>query len=160
MKIANSSKQNGFTIIELLIVSGLSIVLMLTVSSLFMTFLVGSSTTNMRKTVYAEGNYAINQMAFLIRNALTIECKPSKVTLTSIDALQTVFQKDSNRIASTSAKHGGNLYITSSDVTVNNLSFSCPAAGEAKYIGIDFTLQHTANSSVLENFKSQVLVRN
>lgn len=159
-----NQNQKGFTVVEIIIVSGLSIMLMLTMSSLFMTFMIGNATTNMRKTVYSDGNYAINQMSFLIRNAISITCTGSKVTLTSIDMLETIFEKNGDRIASASAVHpGGSLNLTSEEVEVTSFSFTCPAPGDAKYIGIDFQLRHKGSSgasTVTEDFKTQVLVRN
>lgn len=168
------SLQKGFTIIEIIIVSGLSIMLMLTISSLFMTFMIGNANANMRKTVYAEGNYALNQMSFLIRNATSITCTTTPnpvVTLTSIDGGQTAFKKmgtvGNYRIASESAvthfPNGGFLNLTSSEVDVTSFGFTCPNAGDAKYIGIDFQLRHkgsSGTSAVEENFKANVLVRN
>lgn len=160
-----NQNQKGFTVVEIVIVSGLSIMLMLAMSSLFMTFMVGNATTNMRKTVYFDGSYAINQMSFLIRNAISIDCTSSRVTLTSIDMLETIFEKDAvSRVASKSAVHlNGSLNLTGDEVEVTSLNFTCPTPSGIKYIGIDLQLKHKSSSgtsAVIEDFKTQVLVRN
>lgn len=163
-KTHNSVKgKSGFSIVEILVVSGLSVMLMLTISSLFMTFLVGNSTANMRKAVNADGNYAINQISFLLRNAIEInDCAtPNKLVLTSIDNQETTFELNAGKIASRSTVHDeGSLFLTSSEVTASDLNFSCSPAGLLTYVDFDFKLTHKGSSSVVENFKTQVLIRN
>lgn len=162
--------QAGFTLIELLVVTGLSVMLLLTISSMFMTFLVSNSTTNMRKIINAEGNHALNQISFIIRNATSINSPCTGATtnsfsVDSIDGGTTVFQAtDDNgisRIASNSS------LLTSSDVTLggdakagDQIAFSCTQTGGTRYVVVSFGLQHPEVETISDNFSAQILVRN
>lgn len=162
-----NSQQAGYTLIEILVVSGLSIMLMLTISAMFMTFLIGNSSTNIRKTLNAEGSYALSQIAFILRNALTVssECTGTpepEVTVTSIDGGATTFGILSTggvvQLASNSAT------LTSSSVTVSEgPNFTCNRQGGVSYVTVSFQLQHSSTSgtdALTEDFSTEVLVRN
>ena len=148
----------GFTLIELLIVTTLSIMLMLGAAALFTTFLIGNNRTDSNRIIKAEGEYALGQMEFLLRNAVelvpnsfneTCTTGMTEISFKSIDDGTTTLlnEEDQNgvaRIASNSAN-----FITSESVElVSGPTFDCVESPDKiqQYITISFTLQRAAVS--------------
>lgn len=157
----------GFTLIELLIVVSLSVIIMLAASSLFMTLLIGNTKTSTTKLIKDEGDYALSQMEFLIRNATNLEsitddlntsngctttvgapvvrtCDATMCALglESYDGGTTILGRvDDNGVAKIASNSG---YLTSDAVTlISGPVFSCSESpdGVSRYIGITFTLR-------------------
>ncbi len=170
MTISTQSRKNGFTLIELLITTALAVLLLLAISSMFMTFLIGNSKTNTKKTVKEEGYYALSQIEFLIRNSQYIDesstpCAAGMTSLTiiSADGGSTTFasvidNSDNNneKIASNSA------FLTSGNVTISTPPiFDCTGSVGNRQIGISFGLEKiTPDGTVNEQFNSIVSLRN
>lgn len=147
-----SSNRSGFSLIELLIVVTLTVMLLLTASVLFMTFLVGGSKVNNTQLVKQEGQYAISQMEFLLRNAVELlpndsgnECVTdmSQIKFKSIDGgITKLFTQEDggvNKIASNSG-----IYLTSGAVDLaTEPDFDCyqPNDEAHPHINITFTLR-------------------
>ena len=143
---------NGFTLIELLIVIAMSVVLMLTASTLFLTFLVGNTKLNSEKLIKQEGRYAIQQMEFLLRNAIELipnysgqECEASmsSIRFNSIDGELTTFMVEEDGGVDKIASNSG-VYLTSNAVTiVDGLHFECIQEDDQSHphININFTLR-------------------
>lgn len=162
----NKVSSSGFTLIELVMVLGLGVLIIMSVTSLFITSLASSAKGNVSKLLKSEGEQAMNTMAFLLRNAKDIEnCEgttnSNAIQLTSRDNGITILSIDSEeRIASNSAR------LTSDAVSVGNtLRFTCEEGfeGSGKYISISFTLTKESQSgttTISEEFSSGVQVRN
>ncbi len=67
-----SKPKLGFTLIELLVVTSLTVMLMLTATSVFLTFFISEAQTEVIGDITDEGDYAISQMEFLLRNAVEL----------------------------------------------------------------------------------------
>ena len=159
----------GFTLIELLVVAALSVIIIVGASSLFYTALISNSTKDTLTAVKQEGDFALGQMEFLLRNAVSLESKTpgsalpicdknmSSITFRERDERITTlgFVEDSDhitRIASSSASVSGDpkiSYLTSSAVQLidpinhGNATtlFDCELTSSAgAYISIHFTL--------------------
>ncbi|MCB9813645.1 MAG: prepilin-type N-terminal cleavage/methylation domain-containing protein [Pseudomonadales bacterium] len=168
LKYISSSKNKGFTLIELVISMSLITLLMLGISSLFMTFLLGSSKTNTKKTVKEEGIHALSQIEFLLKNALYVDenitpCTSgmTSIAIISADNGTTTFAKITDvdnyeKIASNSSA------LTSGAVTISSdPKFDCNGPVGNRQIGIDFELQKiTPDGTVTEHFNSIVNLRN
>ncbi len=162
----NKTPQAGFTLVELLITTSLTVLLMLTITTMFMTFLVGNSKTNIRKSVKEEGLHALNQMEFIIRNARYYDetffpCAPNQSTIRIIglDNGVTVYSTQAGKIASNSAR------LTSDAVTLTSLAFDCSGDVGNRQIKIRFTLDKDAptlntDSNISESFEATVNMRN
>ncbi len=176
---------NGFTLVEVLVVVSLTVMIMLTASALFMTFLIsGSKATNIQ-LIKTEGEHALNQMAFMLRNSIsllpnssdqTCESNMSEITFQSIDGRTTTFgsvndTSDGNatKLASTSATTSTSIFLTSSSVQiVEGPTFDCAATadGSGPYVTISFKLRKgTPNLDrehdiVEETFTTGVSLRN
>lgn len=172
----------GFTLIELLVVVTLSIMLMLAASALFFMFLIGNTKAGAEQRVKTEGEYALGQMTFLLRNALelkansagqTCEENMEEIAFVSLDGAQTTLlsevdpSDDLNKIASNSG-----TYLTSDAVELltgseTGLEFDCVESGDGvnQFITINFTLRKgtpgidEARDIVEESFTAGVNVR-
>lgn len=159
-------KRNGFTLIELLITTSLTVLLMLTITTIFMTFLLGNSKTNIRKTLKEEGFHALNQMEFIIKNARYYDTTLSACTanlntirVVGLDSGETTYSILFDKIASSSS------YLTSDSVTPSNLNFDCSGDAGNRQIKVSFTLEKSAptlgeNELISESFEATINMRN
>lgn len=179
------ANKHGFTLIELLVVTALAIMLMLSASAVFMTFLIGSAKTNLSQKVKAEGNQAISQIKFLLRNARSLQpnlaaetCTTdmSSIAFESLDGLVTTLSvttdpSDSqDKIASSSAENG-NYFFTSGQTTFIDtppIQFDCYlGANNSHYVEVSFTLHQgqgnvtvSDRQNIVETFSTGVTLRN
>lgn len=159
--------RNGFTLVELLIVVSLSVIIMLAASSLFMTLLIGNTKTSTTKLIKDEGDYAMSQMEFMIRNATNLvqvddawntanacQTAASPSVLRTCDATMCALGVQSHDggvtvlgkiMDGSDAKIGSNsAYLTSDNIRlVAGPTFTCTddSSGVGRYIGISFTLR-------------------
>lgn len=136
---------------------------MLTVTTMFMTFLVGNSKTNIRKSVKEEGLHALSQMEFIIKNALYVEgaCEPGMTTVSvvGLDNGITTYSTQTGKIASNSAR------LTSDAVTLTSLAFDCTGDVGNRQIVVRFTLDKDAptlntDANISESFEATINIRN
>jgi type II secretory pathway pseudopilin PulG len=177
LNIRSQPTSQGFTLIELLVVAGLAIILILGATSLFYTSLISSTRQDILRAVKQEGDYSINQMEFLLRNAVRFEANPSSPTsplcTTSMQSI-TIRSKDegittlavvNNKIASISGSQ--TAYYTSDAVTLENQAplFDCIQTGNVGgYVTIHFTLtkqntDYSIPNTVSETFTTSVNLR-
>lgn len=170
-------KPNGFTLLELLVATSLTIILLLGVSSVFMTFMLGEARTNVRRQVQSEGAEIISRMEFLLRNsrALTSCSSGSSISFTTMDGDGTntvvithsypnvkyrLDKVDPNTGAPIS---GAEETINPSDTVIENLSFQCSqdATTQKRVVVISFQAKKTKSGvEAKEIFKSYVQLRN
>lgn len=165
----------GFSLIEVLIVAGLGALLTLTATTLFATFMVSSSQTKLHQQLKKEGNQALSQMEFLIRNAKSLsENNQGDICTTGMTSLgfesfaggKGILYQDGDSIASDSGVIGSptsqTYLLTSNQVDVstsNPLEFDCytTPSGEnlSYYIDISFSLETDAEQSVVNKTATQ-----
>ena len=184
MEIAeNTNNHAGFTLIELLIVTTISALLLLTVSSVLMTFMLSNNKSGSRQKVVSEGKFALSQMEFLLRNSIklvpninnqTCEANMDSIAFSSIDGQYTELLSTIDSAASEESGGDGvtkiasmaglvNPYFLTSDaVTIDSgPSFNCVEEGNNKYVEITFTLsKNPSNNFVPETFNSRINLRN
>ncbi len=172
-------KQNGFSLIELIVAVSLSVMLLLTASAMFMVFLVSSNQANNARLVRSEGQYALSQMEFLLRNAVelmpldpanpdTTTCEPNmnSIKFTSIDGGETILLKEDDDGHEKIASNSG-IYLTSSAVElVEGPTFSCSRQSFATrpHINISFTLKKSGpgvlqNREIIQEFTTSTTIR-
>ena len=104
-KTTRSAKQAGFTLIELMIVTSLMVILSLTVSALFMTFLITNARTNTKNTLKVEGSYALSQMEFMLRNSIqVVENSNTQVCQSDMDRIRIQSLEGRDRVCSGSRR--------------------------------------------------------
>ena len=169
-----SSRQAGFTLVELLFVITISIVITVGAAGLFFQTLIGNSRKSVVSTVKDEGDFAIGQMEFLLRNALVLQPDPANpngaacaagmtgITFKSLDDGVTTLLNVGGRIASRSAV---TRYLTSSAVTLTGPTFDCVQSASGNgYIKISFSLSknttdYATSTPITENFVTSVNLR-
>ncbi len=144
--------QAGFSLIELMIVVSITVMLMLAASTIFMTFLVGNTRTTSNQLIKQEGQYAINQMEFLLRNSLEllpnnsgIKCETgmTEIRFKSLDNGTTTLMKETDDGVDKIASNSG-IYLTSDAVElIEGPIFDCMQTDDEgkPYINFRFTLR-------------------
>jgi prepilin-type N-terminal cleavage/methylation domain-containing protein len=170
----------GFTLIELMIVVTLGVMMMLAASSLFVTFLVANSKVQSIRLVKNEGEQALSQMEFLLRNSVELVDNPAgqlcetgmeSISFKSIDGGITTLgmeedggDEEAEKIASNSG-----VYLTSSTVEISDdLTFNCSQSSDGlrRYVEIVFSLRKGTpgvdleRDIIEEEFRTGVALRN
>jgi Tfp pilus assembly protein PilW len=163
--------------VELIIVMGLLVVITVAATSMFFTMMRSATRSSNLSTLKDEGDYAMSQMEFLLRNAKKVTCSgatANTIAVTSPDNNTTTFQvlpspASSPRyyIASSSATRG-NLFLTSGSVTASPspLTFTCSQASTTSptFVNIAFELSRVGSTATTtssrQQFSTSVQVRN
>lgn len=167
-------RQAAFTLLELLVTTAVSALMMVAVTTLFITFLNTSYKSKISQELREDGNNAMIEMISQIRSSgeVTSLCNDGvgmeSISFIGLDGLTTTFSEDEDKIASASAENG-TFYLTDTPEgadRLSNLAFTCYNSDEgAKYISIDFTLKsgtgetNSTTTSILD-FSSGVALRN
>jgi prepilin-type N-terminal cleavage/methylation domain-containing protein len=173
---------DGFTLIEVIVVVALSVMITLAATSLFMTTLRASNKKVMISRVKDEGDYALSQMEFLLRNAVKLVADPSNpaapvcssgstsISFKSADGGTTTLYATNGTgsvIASKSATLANPVYLTSDAVTLTNLAFTCQQSvgSTGTYVKVSFTLQKDSTEfnepqPTTQDFATSVSIRN
>lgn len=176
-QLALAKQPNGFTLIELLVAIGLSVMLVTAASGLFFSTLRSDSKKNYVTDLKDNGDYALSQMEFLLRNAVTLEklnasditCGQgmTQIVFRSIDNGVTRLYLSNGQIASESVQTGTTRYLTGGPTTATNLAFNCQqaAVNSGTYVSISFGLSYATMSGQFftqqgsEQFMTTVNVR-
>ncbi|MPM50063.1 hypothetical protein SDC9_96797 [bioreactor metagenome] len=160
--------QMAFTLIELMITTAITSIILITVTGLFITFLASSYKIRLSQSVRESGNQALQSMVTQLRNAHSItNCQTGSITFTGPDDQESTFFEENDQIASSSALNG-TYYLTNGKTGSNsleNLEFHCYPEEAPIYVQIDFSLfsgnsnLRSLSSSRLE-FNSGVTLRN
>ena len=167
--------QAGFTLIELLVVLSITVMLMMTVSIFFMTFVVGNTKAVFEQKLKRDGDQAMSQMSTMLRNArsLSTNCTTglTSITFTGTDNLSTTLTGTTGKIASVSSitTPATNFYLISDFSALDpadTIIFNCyESANSQKYIEIEFALRRgneaeNSQTTLVRNFKTGVTLRN
>lgn len=177
LKLNNAAKNAGFTLIELMVVTTIVVLLLMTVTSMFMTYLVGNAQTNIRRQIKSEGNQMISQLEFLFRGAetvvntntgLPISCSgiafslgSTPITLTDIDNTEYALTYNSNVVYIQNGA-GTPAALNTSYVVPSSPMITCygSVTNQNKSIKIDFNLEWYNNGSFTESFTTTTQLRN
>jgi type II secretory pathway pseudopilin PulG len=164
--------RKGFTLVELLVVSGISIIITTTIVAILFIVLRGSKKSDSIVVVRQNGEQAMAQMVRIMRFAKSLDdtCPlpdDKSVTITAADASQTVyaFTCPLNPPPNFIGLNGAKL-TNDATVVVDSCSFVCTQqAGSSPTIGISFILSKKNLSGLPEEnsripFKSSVTLRN
>lgn len=139
----------------------LSVILIAAASGLFFTTLRSDSKKTSVTELKDNGDYAISQIEFLLRNAITLDrisptdplCTTgmSQIVFRSVDNNLTRLYLSNNQIASESSATGTTRYLTGGPVAASSLVFDCQQAaqGIGTYIKISFHLAYATTSGTL-----------
>jgi type II secretory pathway pseudopilin PulG len=171
---------SGFSLIELMVVITLTIILTIAGMGLFFSSLYGNSKKAVLTVVKDEGDYALSQIEFLLRNSIQLVqdpadasapiCAPgmSKISFRSFDNNITTLTSSGGKIASKSASAAQPVFLTTDSVLLSTPPrFDCSqvAQNSGGYVKISFSLQKQGDSlgnpsPLLEDFVTSVQLRN
>ena len=171
-KTAQHQPLAAFTLVEILVTVTLTAIIMLGITSLFISFMMSAGKSRISQSVRENGTVAMQRMIEELRNAKAInitatQCNGSTVysslAFVNADDVASSLAAASNRIRLNTG--GSNYYLTSDSNQLRNLGFVCYNTEAAKYIEITFTLASStaiANSPIHSqlDFKSGVALRN
>ncbi len=162
----------AYTLIELTIVVGLTSILAISITAIMLSSLLSS--THIRKLIQVRqtGDYTINQVQQLIRNAETIESCSSnnnQLVITNQDGGQTtIFAQtiSDNQFKIASASATNTLYFNDNSTPAINFNLTClPNDAHPNLVKIKFALTTNSTSNRLIdkpkiNFETSVELRN
>jgi prepilin-type N-terminal cleavage/methylation domain-containing protein len=164
--LPQSSPQAGFTLVELLAVVVITAIISVVAVGVFVNSQVRGNKARTVSVIRQQGVALTDQVDFLIRGSrglgATAPCTTgmSQLTLETSTGRETTFALVNGQLASNSA------VLSASNVTVQNLSFSCSqASGQAgALISYEFTLSVgdqlvSPDSYFSQVFRSQVNIR-
>ncbi len=169
--------RSGFTLIEVLVAITLSVMLIAAAAGLFFTTLRSDSKQTFVSVLRDNGDYALSQMEFLLRNAVALDrinpgdstCTSgmSQIVFRSVDNGVTRLYLSNNAIASESVQVGVTRYLTGGPTTASNLSFNCSqsAPNTGTYVRISFDLTYATTSGTFfeesgsQSFSTTVNIR-
>ena len=159
--------RTGFTLIELLVVVGLLGIVAVVGSNMFISLLRGSTKTRVLTEVKQNGDYAINVMGRMIRNARDIsicELSMESLTIENPDEEITILDCSGSQISSNSAS----LISDRVELIGDSCSFDCTAGTTGvtpDTVAISFSLKQAGEADRPEeaasiDFQTQVTLRN
>lgn len=155
--------QRGFTLIELLVVTGITGLLLLTVSSMFMTVLVGRAQSSLRDQVHTEGNEIMGRIEFIVRNSVEADCSGATPVFTTITSDEVTFTRNASEQLIMDTNGTDQDILDSESMRVMNFTLSCQTAPDTnkKSVSVYLQLRHSdVETEVSEEFTSIVQLRN
>lgn len=159
-----TTRQPGFTLLELMITTILSAFLLLGASAMFMVFVSGNANTNIRRQINLEGQQVMSTIEYKLRNAKRVtDCGRSDQS--SITFLDIAGEEHSFEVAGgfISIQTGADVQpLHSVFVTNSGTPFSCiedPTSGKQQ-VSVTYTLEKAGSSSLNQTFKNTIDVRN
>jgi len=182
-KTKPGSSWRGFTLIELLVVTSLTVMIMLVITSMFMTFLITSQKTSIEHKIKSEGENALSNIEFILRNSRRLvpgldgvttcnndpDTPMTNIAVEGFDGFITTlyaYPEANPKIASYSSAIGDYYYLTSSETILSNLEFTCLSGEESShYVGVSFQLQigtgeGADRETAVQTFQSGITLRN
>jgi prepilin-type N-terminal cleavage/methylation domain-containing protein len=158
-------KNNGFTLIEILVSLGIISFLSIFIAQSFFTTIKTNIKAEILKEVKQNGDYALNIISRMVQNAQAItDCSADKLTIINPNGESSTFELKGSaspyQIASNSSA------LTSDKVSVSNFNISCQQiAARDTQVKIGFTLEqagevHTNYEKASLNFETTVSMRN
>lgn len=144
-------KSQGFTLIEMLTVSGIMALFSITLISVFLASFRGGTKAGLVQALRQNGDFVLTAITREVRRAERISCAGTELTVTKTDGGEIVYTISGDRIASDSS------FLTNPIAAVDSLSFTC-ADGEIgnQILTIRFTLRAGEETSQVQEKLNQV----
>ncbi len=164
---ATPRTKQGYTLIELTVVVGLVSILAISITAIMLSSLLSSTQIRRLIQVKQTGDYTINQIEQLLRNAQAITtCSSANNTITFVnqDGGETTISLSDSKIASSSSQ--ATSYFNDATIPATNFNLDCfPDDSQPNLVKISFTLTPMINSNrPLDkpqiNFETSVELRN
>lgn len=142
--------KHGYSLIELVITVGLTSILVITITSIAMTSLIGSTRIRNLVKTRQSGDSAITQIQSKIRNAKEIsscDSAANTITLVNPDNETTTYDLEVNNEVGMIASNAG-VYITGQESTVTSFDIEClPSDTEPSLVNVKFSITSTNTGS-------------
>jgi len=161
-----NEKFSGFTLIEVITVSGIMALFSITLISVFMASFRGGTKSQLLQRIRQDGDYVLTSMSREIKKAKTIDniancvAGAADLQLTLVDGSSITYSLSSDKIASDSS------FLTGTAGKAENLNFRCYVVRPGKQIvTISFTLSageetgSQAQEKLTQNFATSVSTR-
>lgn len=179
-EIQYMKKQDGFTLIELIVVGGILAIISMLITGILYSTLRSTGKSTITSDISQNGNFAISIMSNIVTSSDQVldvgnrfdfqDCtggiSGDSITLHRLDGGATTLTCENNTIASQSAT-GSQELIDTHSVKVATCSFTCTQTNSysVPVIGISFILLENNNSPFVENkasatFETSVVLRN
>lgn len=167
MNLLPAPSRSGFTLIEVLVITGITVILLLSASAIFMTFLLNQSLVTQKQKIKIDGDNALKQITQVLREARTIEnCAQVEadeaIVFSDILGNQGEFYITDDRLASESALQ--TVYLTSDDLRAFNFSANCSLSQDSYLVKIQFSLADDepsfSQNPLQQTFEANVSLRN
>jgi type II secretory pathway pseudopilin PulG len=162
----NHHPQLGFTLIEVLVITGLTVIILLSTVTLFLTFMVNQASLSRKQAVKIAGDNVLKQMEQTLRGVRGVtNCNTgqSEVSFYDFTSKNGRFYVDSNRIASDAGNQ--TYYLTTDDIGVSNFNIDCYPGQNQELVRFSFTLTDDSglglsDTAIEQVFATSVSVRN
>ena len=145
----------GFTLIEVMTVSGIMALFSVTLIGVFMASFRGGSKAQLIQRIRQDGDYALTSMSREIKKAKTIDSCGADLQLTLVDGSSIMYSLSSDKIASGSSALPASSYLTGTG-KAENLNFNCVVGQTGNQIvTMSFTLTAGVAASRAEEKLSQ-----
>lgn len=156
------SREAGFTLVELLVTTAITSIIILAASTLLMTFFLSNSRTTIRRQIKAEGNRALARIEFVARGGQDCEnVSSTEVEITNLGGNSTtVFNYSENNITIT--QDGDTTELLTAFSLSDGSVISCEEEGDKHYIRASLVIRNTDDSeaTIEETFTSFTVLRN
>lgn len=158
---------SGFTLTEVLVITSLTVIIMLSSVVLFMTFLLNQNLISQKQKLKTEGDNALKQITQILREANQITDCPfvnqtsltfidptqAEISLTVVDSRLTINQTDLS------------INLNSEDLSAQNLLVTCREGEEATLVSVSFELTNNTalrftETPITQTFSTTVSLRN
>ncbi len=161
---------HGFTLIEVLVVTSLTVIILLSTVVLFMTFLMNQARLTQKQKIKVAGDNALKQIEQAVRGARRVDpCSAPSNSLTFYDftGANGYIRLDSGAIASRATPVTGdqvNYTLTPEGLAASGVSFNCYDGQDAQIIRVRFTLSGSGeglvSDSIDQDFSTSIHLRN
>jgi len=118
----------GFTLIEIVVAAGIMALFSLTLISVFLATVRSGSKAQLLQAGHQEGDFALRQMARVIRGAKEVSCDSGSITVTGTSGQEIVFSvvPDDNGFPRVASDSDSDInFLTGTMAKVTNLNFNC-----------------------------------
>lgn len=165
VKAAQSAQNRGFTLIELLVTTAITSIILLSATTILMTFFLSNTRSTVRRQIKAEGNRALSRMEFVIREGESCSSNADELIIVDLQGNTTTFSKSevAGNITMTPPTPSEKLISAFSlPATSAQTELSCITENNKQYVQVDFTVTNNAGSTtaITERFSSFTVLRN
>ena len=161
----HQSPNYGFTLVEVLVITSLTVILLLGSMTIFMTFMLNQSRLMSKQRIQKAGDDALAQMTRVLREARSIPgCDIDMDPLPFVDLLEksgSYTIDDDDRISSEAAET--TYLLTPDNLTASAFTANCYSGVESDYLKISFTISddNTLGGQILtQDFSTGISLRN